>query len=92
MPAENTFASYGTGPTTPPSRIALVTPNDAEDLEHVTRAISFAAEGAIKVTTLGGDEVIIPAGALAPGVQHTMYLTRIWSTGTTPDMGIVAYW
>lgn len=71
-------------------RVALVTPDDATDLGFQTRAISFAANGAIRVTTSGGDTVTIPSGALAAGVMHPLQVTRIFSTGTTAT-GIVAY-
>lgn len=96
MPAVNRFATAfpslrtESTPSDPPQHITLVTPNNSTDLAYVTRAISFAVTGDIKVTTLGGETVIIPSGALAAGVQHSMQLTRIWATGTAAT-GIVAY-
>jgi hypothetical protein len=69
---------------------ALVTPDDGTDLPFVTRAISFAAAGAIKVTTLGGEILVIPDGAIAPRVMHPVFWVRIWQTDTGAT-GIVAY-
>lgn len=70
------------GACRPPANVALVTPSDSTDLAFVTRAVSFSAAGALKVTTENGQTVVIPSGALAAGVQHAMRVTRIWSTGT----------
>lgn len=86
-------ASYGNPveAQAPASHAALVTPSDSADLAYVTRAISFAAAGAIKVTTLGGETLVIPDGALAAGVMHAVEWVRIWATDTDAT-GIVAYW
>lgn len=70
---------------------ANVTPSDSTDLAHVTRGISFATAGALKITTLRGTTIIIPSGALAAGIIHPIRATRIWSTGTTAAT-IVAWW
>lgn len=75
----------------PADRVALVTPSDSADLSYVTRGISFAVAGALKVTTVGGDTVTIPSGALAAGVIHPLRVTKVFATGTGAT-GIVAYW
>lgn len=77
--------------TVPPGHAALVTPSDSADLTYATRGISFATAGALKVTMVGGEEVVIPSGALAAGVIHPMRVTRVWSTGTGA-LNIVAWW
>jgi hypothetical protein len=80
------FGSQG-----PATHAALVTPDDATDLAVATRGISFATAGAIKVTTVAGETLVIPSGALAAGVMHPLEVTRIWNTGTTAA-SIVRYW
>lgn len=75
----------------PAAHVALVTTNDSTDLVEVTRAVSFAVAGDIKVTTVGGETVVVPSGALAAGLMHPVQWARIWQTGTTAT-GIVAWW
>lgn len=75
----------------PADHVALVTPSDSADLTNVTRGISFGAVGTLKVTTHGGETVVIPSGALAAGIIHPLRVARIWSTSTTAT-SIVAYW
>jgi hypothetical protein len=85
------YADYDSDSTSPPAHAALVTPSDSTDLTDVTRAICFGTAGAIKVTTAGGETVVIPSGALVAGIQHPMRLKRVFSTGTTAA-SIVAWW
>ena len=64
-----------------------VTPNDGVDLTNPARAIYVAVTGALKVTLLTGDVIVLPvvnAGAIYP-----IKVARVWSTGTTAT-GIVA--
>lgn len=68
--------------------IIAVTLSDTVDLTTPSRGIILAAEGAVKVTTVGGSTLTLPAGLLAPGIIHPLRLTRIWLTGTTADLGI----
>jgi len=75
----------------PAEHCFLITPNDSTDLTTPTRGISVAAAGALKVTTLGGDTVVIPDGALAAGVIHPLRVKRVFSTGTGAT-GIVGYY
>ncbi len=63
--------------------IFLITPDDANDLPFITRAISFSAAGAISVVTHDGTSIVIPSGSLAAGVLHPIGLKRILATGTT---------
>lgn len=55
----------------------------------LARAISFATAGALKVDLANaeGDVVtsglVIPTGALAAGIMHAMFVTKIYETGTT---------
>lgn len=75
----------------PALHVALVTPSDSADLTYTSRGVAFAAAGDLKVTTSGGETVVIPSGSLAAGLIHPLMVTRIWSTGTTAT-GIVVYY
>lgn len=74
----------------PSSSHFLITPNDNADLPKATRAVSFATAGSIKVTTVDGDTLIIPSGALAAGLMHPVRWRRVHSTDTTAS-GIVGF-
>lgn len=67
---------------TPADGCALITPADS-DLTTYLRGIAFATAGALKVTMVNGDVVVIPSGALAAGMIHPLRIKRVWSTGTT---------
>lgn len=73
------------------SYVALCTPSDDDSLANVTRGISFVTAGDLKVTTAGGDTVIIPNGALAAGIVHPLRVAKVFLTGTGAA-GIVLYW
>lgn len=61
----------------------LITPDDDNDLEEVTKALSFATAGAIKIDDAVGNTLTIPAGALVAGVQHAVRIKKVYETGTT---------
>lgn len=69
-----------------PSRAALVTPNDTNDLAFIATSLIIGTSGNIKVTTTGGDTITIPA---VPVGRFDLQVTRVWATGTTAS-GIVA--
>ena len=71
-----------------PTHLALVTPNDTEDLSHVSQWLFLEAGGAVRVTTRGGETLTTPA---LPAGWHIMELTRIHATGTTAT-GIMVGW
>lgn len=85
-----------------PTKIVTVTPGDEVDEEEeptgnaVTlaggpyRALSVAAIGTIHVQFLDGSDATIPAGSLSAGLQHSLWFTGVYETGTTA-MGILAY-
>lgn len=91
MAATDDFASLATGLDGPLVHLVNVTPDDANDLAHVTRAVYIGAAGALKVTTVGGETITIPSAVLGAGVAHKMRVTRIWATGTTATP-IMAAW
>ena len=67
-----------------------ITPNDSADLSEVTRAISFATAGTLRVTMQDGTTINYLSGGLAAGVMHPVGVERVHSTGTTVT-GIVGY-
>lgn len=91
MPAVDDYATLATGLDGPFSNQTIVTPSDTVDLTDETRAVYIGAAGALKVTTAGGQTIVIPSGILAVGVPHPMRVTRIWSTGSTATP-VVAVW
>ncbi len=91
MSAENTFSPFTTGLASPVRNIALVVPHDTNELDVLTRGISFSVIGALKVVTAGGETVTIPSGSLAAGIIHPLRVKQVFDTGTTAT-NIVAYW
>ncbi len=80
------FSTYQPGLESPPSRALTITPDDNADAPLTLRGLMVAAAGHVAVTTLEGDEVVLPA--LQPGVQYAILASRIRATGTTAT-GIV---
>jgi len=87
----DTFAKHRGGLDSPSSHVFLITPDDSNDLAFITRYVSFAGVGALKITTSGGETVVIPSGALGIGVLHPLRVKRVHSTSTTAT-GIVGYY
>lgn len=61
----------------------LITPSDDDDLTLITRAISIAAEGTLRIIDESGNDVTIPSGALATGISHPIRATKVMATGTS---------
>lgn len=80
------FANHHTGLESPATSLAAVTPDDGNDLPWVTRAISVATSGMVRVTTTDGSQGEI---FVAAGVPFPIRAARIWATGTTAT-GLVA--
>lgn len=91
MASTDDFAGLSTGLDGPLNHIASVTADDSNDLAHESRAIYITVAGALKITTAGGETVVIPSGALGIGVPHPIRATRIFATGTSAT-GIVVGW
>jgi hypothetical protein len=80
MPAEDNFSRQKTLTNDPFTNAVLVSPNDEEDLEAVTRAVYVGGTGNMKVTMQDSGTVLftgIPAGTVLP-----IRVKRIWSTTT----------
>ena len=91
MPAIDAFSQFQNGPMDPGEHLAIVTYDDSNDLAHVTRMLVWAAAGAVKVTTVGGETVTIPS--MGAGTMLPLRVTRIWSTGTGVAAGnLLAVW
>lgn len=86
------FDDYTPGLESPPANVALVTPSDDTDLAFVTRGIIVGTGGTLRVATLGGQTVTLPAAAVSGGGQIIPgRFTRVFATGTTAA-DIVALW
>ncbi len=68
--------------------VALVTPDDGNDLAWVTRAIMVTG-GAVKVTTKGGQTLVLPD--TGGPYEWPVRVVRVWATSTTAT-SIVALW
>lgn len=90
MAATDNYASSGKSVIEPARGGFLITAHDTNELDQVTRAISFGTAGALAVVMQDGSDFIIPSGALAAGVMHPLRIKKVKSTGTTAS-GIVGY-
>lgn len=88
MSAIDNYKSTTRGPAGGPIHLALVSPNDAQDLLHVSQWVYIATDGTLRVTTRGGESLVTPV--MLAG-WHLMELTRIHATGTTAT-GIMVGW
>jgi hypothetical protein len=68
---------------------ALISKDDANDLATVATAIFVGGAGNIKVTTYGGETLLLTG--LIAGQVLPLRVTRVWSTTTTAT-NIVALW
>ncbi len=87
----DSFSNHTQSMDSPAANVVLVTPHDTNDLAQATRGISFAAAGALKVLTAGGQTVTIPGGSLVAGIIHPLRVVRVFSTGTAAT-DIVGYY
>lgn len=67
---------------------ALVSPDDSNDLTKVTRGLLVGTAGAIKLTMIGGQTIVIPN---VPAGFYPWRITRIWNSSTTATQ-MVAFW
>lgn len=81
MPAIDEFADNTSGLSSPITAAEDITPNDAVDLGHVTRALYVGGEGALRVTLQGGETVTL--AAVNGGALYPLRVARVWATGTT---------
>lgn len=74
----------------PINNIASVTPHDTNDFTNNGRAIFVGTAGALKVDTVGGDTVTLPA-TLQAGVWHPIAVKRVYATGTAATDIFIGY-
>ncbi len=84
------FASYQATPGAPYQHAALVTPDDNNDLANAATALLISVDGALKVTTEGGETITFPTGTFTVKTFIPLRVTRVFATGTTAT-GIVAF-
>lgn len=82
------FKNFGTTLQSPPSRGAMIGPDDNVDLPHATRALNVAGSGAVRLTTIEGDTLTL---YITAGVAFPIRAARVFQTGTTAS-GIVGLW
>lgn len=80
MPITDSFAGHTPGMEAPVASAAPITPDDAADLTHVTRAVFLGTGGDLRVTMAGGETLVFVN--MAPG-WHPVRVARVWATGTT---------
>lgn len=68
-------------------RAAAVTLNDSTVLE-VTRALYIGSSGNLKVTMVEGGDVTF--NSLSPGTVLPVQVTKVWSTGSSAAMSVIA--
>lgn len=88
MSAADTFSNHQTGLDGPASNAEVVTPNDGSDLAAASRGLCIGGAGALKVTMLGGQTVVIP---YVPQGLLPIRVVRIWETGTTATL-MTSFW
>lgn len=63
-----------------------ITPNDSTNLTTPVRGLMVTVAGAVKITTLLGTAIVIPA--LQPGIVYPIGAKRVWAASTVAT-GIV---
>lgn len=85
MPAQDNHRS-GNGIEFPAKRAEAITPDDANDIVTVTRALYVGSAGDVRVDMADGSDVTfssVPSGTVLP-----LRVRRVYATGTTAS-GIV---
>jgi hypothetical protein len=86
------FSSIVSNSSAPLTNLAVVTPDDTNDLPFTTRAIFLQAAGNVSVI-MAKDSVPITISGLAVGVWHPLRVKRVRVTGTTVSAGnLLAGW
>lgn len=82
MPITDTFAGFSPSPQSPITHGLAITPDDAGDLPHLTRAIYIGTGGDVRATLANGTTL-----TFVNMVQgwHPIRVSRVWAAGTTAD-------
>lgn len=70
---------------------AIVTPHNTNDLPHPVSALLVGTPGILKVDTVGGETLTIPAAVLTTEATLKLSVTRVYDTGTAAS-NIIAVW
>ncbi len=81
MPITDPYQTYSSGPTSPISGGFDVTPDDANDLPILTRALLVGGGGDVVVDFADGSTLTLPS--LTEGVIYPIRAARVRTTGTT---------
>lgn len=88
MPAIDDFKTFTPGLTCPVTHAITITPDNATDLPHLTRAIYVGGAGNVRVTMADGS--VVTFGAMSTGWQP-IRIARVHATGTTAT-SIIGAW
>lgn len=80
------FSAHAESLSSPPAHLMSVTPDDGQDLPHVSRGLNVLVGGTVRVTSAQGETETL---MIAAGIVFPVRVRRIWATGTTAT-GIVA--
>lgn len=75
------FSSYMDGLTSPAVAAATIEPDDAQDLEYVTRALYIGQGGDVNVMLKSGDTVLLRN--MQASVFYPLRAVRVLASGTT---------
>lgn len=78
---KDSFSDYKSGLTAPAEAAEVITPNNTEDLDFVTRALYLGQSGDVNVTLKSGDTVVLRN--MQAGVFYPLRVSRVLVTGTT---------
>ena len=81
MTISDTFGDFTPGLSSPICDGFDIVPDDAVDLQNVTRAIVLASGGDVSVVLKNGDTITLPA--LTAGVIYPVRVSRVLAAGTT---------
>ncbi len=79
-------------PSDPAHHAAVVTPNDNNDLPHVTTGLWIVGTtgGTLQVTMAGGETVTFSGLTQTFGVILPLRVSRVWATNT--NVTVIALW
>lgn len=81
MPALDHYDGTTSGLNSPAIGVMAITPDDANDLAIMPRALMVAGAGNVAVIMKDGSTGTLPA--LQPGVPYPVRVARVLTTGTT---------
>lgn len=89
MPPVDPMRDCAVGATAPVRHLFAITPNDTEDLAHVTRGLYVGTGGDLAVIA-ADDEAAVTLAAVAAGWQP-IQARRVLATGTTAEDVVGGY-